>query len=96
MNRNLKIKRASLPYYKPFVIIDLDTNKVIKHCQTEKEAKQYLQLYKDAVIIPPKESPQQPNKYHPFTVAEEQMLNKGVEEKPIHPHIDQPTRRIEI
>ena len=33
-----EVRRASVPYYRPFVVVDPDTNAVLAHCKTEAEA----------------------------------------------------------
>ena len=39
----LAVRRATLPYFRPWVVVDLDTNKIVAHCKSEAEAKRQLE-----------------------------------------------------
>ncbi len=49
MRPRLSVRKASLPYYKPYVIIDLDTNKIIGHYDSEKDAQQDISFLLDGI-----------------------------------------------
>lgn len=46
----LAVKRAPLPYFRPFVIINLDTKEVVGHYQTEGDAKVALERMLEGAI----------------------------------------------
>jgi hypothetical protein len=39
---NLEVRKAQLPYFKPYMVVDIDTKKVLAHCDTEKKAQKKL------------------------------------------------------
>jgi hypothetical protein len=52
VGRRLQIRKATAPYYRPWVIVDIDSKECIGHYRTELEAKQSLALM-DGVDISP-------------------------------------------
>jgi uncharacterized cupredoxin-like copper-binding protein len=79
MRQGLEIRKASLPYYKPYIIIDTSNNTIIGHYDTYDQAKRDLNMFANNMKIPHESNIK--NKSSPLS-SYKQRLDLPIGDKP--------------